>query len=439
MPETTPQTEAVPIPSPVPDPLSMREVLAIAPMRRLWYAQIVSVFGDFLALYAVITVMTFNLHSTPQQVTGIQIAYMLPIAVLGILSGVFVDRWPVKPTLVSSDFIRAGLCLLLLRVHSPMGFYAVLAGISVFSSFFNPAQGKALRSLVPMHGQRSAQSLMQQVMFIMRIVGGPVATLVVAAFTARACYILDAVSFLASGTLISSLALLTPTSEPVANPMPTKPAKGVDRSEEKTGLARIFADMQQGTSFIFHHAGLLFVILAMAAGMFVMGCFGPLIAIYVRDILHAQGRTFGATIAMVGLGLFVGINVLNATAKNLKNTTLVYSGLIGIAAGTLLLATVPHLVPAILGLFLIGFAVGGIIVPAQTMIQQETPHSMLGRVGSTVMSLIFAAQITGLVLSGILTNYTSIRAIFGLCTGMLVVLIVIGKLWMEPEPHPTPA
>ena len=34
-------------------------------MRRLWYAQIVSVFGDFLALFAVITVMTFQLHATP--------------------------------------------------------------------------------------------------------------------------------------------------------------------------------------------------------------------------------------------------------------------------------------------------------------------------------------------------------------------------------------
>lgn len=33
--------------------------------------------------------------------------------VLGPLSGVFVDRWPVKPTLIASDLIRAGLALLL--------------------------------------------------------------------------------------------------------------------------------------------------------------------------------------------------------------------------------------------------------------------------------------------------------------------------------------
>ena len=33
---------------------------------------------------------------------------MLPLALLGPLSGVFVDRWPLKPTLVGSDLIGPG-------------------------------------------------------------------------------------------------------------------------------------------------------------------------------------------------------------------------------------------------------------------------------------------------------------------------------------------
>ncbi len=41
-------------------------------MRRLWYAQIISVFGDFLALFAVISVLTFRLHANARQVTGVQ-------------------------------------------------------------------------------------------------------------------------------------------------------------------------------------------------------------------------------------------------------------------------------------------------------------------------------------------------------------------------------
>ncbi len=127
--------------TPALEPMSMGEVLRIPTMRRLWYAAIVSNFGDFLALFAVIGVLTFQLRATPQQVTGVQISYMLPIAILGVLAGVFVDRWPLKATLVVSDFTRAILCLLLLVSHDIFSFYLVLAAISVVSSFFGPAQG----------------------------------------------------------------------------------------------------------------------------------------------------------------------------------------------------------------------------------------------------------------------------------------------------------
>ena len=441
--ETALETEQVPIPlqpaaaaaSAMPEPLSMGEVLKFPVMRRLWFAQIVSVFGDFLALFAVITIMTFQMHATPQQVTGLNIAYLLPIAVLGVISGVFVDRWPLKLTLVGSDYVRACLCLLLFFVHNIYGFYAVMASISIFSSFFGPAQGVAIRSAVPMHGLRSANALMQQVMFIMRIIGGPIATTLVHYTTAKICYGVDAASFIASGSLILSLALTASALQP------TPPAV----KKVSSGLGGIVTDMKVGASFIFHHAALLFVIVALAAGMFVMGCFGPLIAIYVRDTLHASTNTFGIASASIGIGLLVGVNALNAFAKRIANTVQVYLGLGGIAAGTALLFAAPlfalqahPILPSavtILGCFLIGFACAGIIVPSQTLIQQETPAELMGRVGSTTMSAIFSAQIAGLVLSGVLADRITVRGVFALCTAMLVVLIVAGKLWMEPEPH----
>ena len=421
------QAEAIPVPAPTaPEPLSMGAVLRVVTLRRLWYAQIVSTFGDFLALFAVITFMTFKLHATPQQVTGIQIAYLLPIALISVISGVFVDRWPVKTTLVSSDFVRAGLCLFLLFVHTVYGFYAVLAAISVVSSFFSPAQGVAIRSAVPFHGLRSANALMQQVMFIMRIVGPSIAILLVGAFGAKICYYLDSASFIASGSLIASLSLILP--KKTAPP----PVEGQSAAKEKTGIPRILADVREGSGFILHHTGLLFVIVALAAGMFVMGCFGPLIAVYVRDVLHALTRTYSIVSAMIGVGLFIGVNALNMFAKKMSNTLQVYLGLGGIALGTLLLAAIPTVATTILGCFLIGFSAAGIIVPSQTLVQQETPPELMGRVGSTLMSAIFSAQILGLVFSGVLAQHTSIRGVFGLCTALLAALILAGKLWMEP-------
>src|SRR5207302_5192585 len=194
----------------------MGEVMRIPMLRRLWYAQVVSVFGDFLALFAVISIITFRLHATAQQVTGVQIAYMLPIAILGILAGVFVDRWPLKPTMVSSDSIRAALCLLLLAAHQVWHYYAILATISIVSSFFTPAQGVAIRSAVPLHGLRSANALMQQVMFGMRIVGPAIAAFMVAYLGPASCYIFDAVSFVASACLIASVAFMPTGAKPAA-------------------------------------------------------------------------------------------------------------------------------------------------------------------------------------------------------------------------------
>lgn len=415
----------------MPEPLSMGAVLRIPVMRRLWYAQIVSNFGDFLALFAVIGFLTFNVRANPQQITGVQIAYQLPIAVLGILAGVFVDRWPLKPTMVASDLSRAGLCLLLLLAHNIWGFYVVLAAISVVSSFFSPAQGVAIRAAVPMHGLRSANALMQQVMFLARIAGPAVAAFLVASFGPTSCYWADAASFVASACLIASVTLSRPQ-EMIAQAV-LAPADKASSTEEEKGVAKIWSDMKQGVSFIVHHAALLFVILALASGMFVLGCFGPLIAVYVRDTLHGSTKVFGIASAMIGIGILLGINALNAFGKGIKNTVLVYSGLSGIAVGLVILTLLHFVWSTIIGNFIIGFSVAGIIIPTQTMIQQETPPPLMGRVGSTVMSTVFTAQILGLIASGLLAQHIGVRQVFAICAVLLVVLIVVGKLFMEPK------
>ena len=430
---TSPAAVASPIDPELPEPLSMGAVLRISMMRRLWYAQIISVFGDFLALFAVISILTFKLHANAQQITGVQISYMLPIAVLGIMAGVFVDRWPLKPTMVSSDSIRAGLVLLLIFARQPWHFYAILAAISVVSSFFSPAQGIAIRSAVPLHGLRSANALMQQVMFGMRIVGPAIAAFMVASFGAVSCYVLDSASFVGSALIIFSVPFLKAASTPSPSTPPSPNAEG------HSALGRVWLDMKQGINFILHHAALLFVILAMAAGMFVIGCFGPLIAVYVRDSLHASTKFFGVSSAMIGLGMLVGINGLNAFGKKLSNTLLVYSGLFGMAFGLCILTVLSHLWSTILGNLIIGFSVAGIIIPAQTLFQQATPPELMGRVGSTFMSIIFTAQILGLILSGVLAQHTGVRHVFALCAILLVILIGIGKLWMEPKPQPVTA
>src|SRR3989442_4476531 len=184
--------------------MSFRDVLRIDVMRRVWYAQVVSLFGDFLALFAVIALVSFTMRGTPNQITGVQIAYMLPIVFVGPIAGVFVDRWPLKPTLVSSDLIRAVLAVLLIPSTALWHVYIVLAALSCVSAFFGPAQQVTIRTHVPMHGLISANALMQIAFMGSRIVGPAAARMLVGQFGPNVCYSLYVLSFLVSARLIGS-------------------------------------------------------------------------------------------------------------------------------------------------------------------------------------------------------------------------------------------
>jgi MFS family permease len=404
--------------------MSFRDVLRIDVMRRVWYAQIVSLFGDWLALFAVIAVVSFALRGSPDQIIGVQIAYMLPIVFVGPIAGVFVDRWPLKPTLVGSDVIRALLALLLIPATSLWQVYCVLASLSCVSAFFGPAQQVTIRAHVPAPGLISANALMQIAFMGSRIVGPAIAGAIAATFGARVCYALDVVTFLASAALIGTVTIARPPSTPRAS----------DSSSNR--IRAIWTDMKEGINFIFHHAAVLFVVLAMAAGLFTIGCFGPLVAIYVRDSLHGSARLFGFVSGMIGVGLLAGTQIIRIVSRHVKDDVLVLSGLAGIGAGVLILGGVAFVWTTLAASFIIGFAFSAIMVPAQTLLQRETPREMIGRVSSTNISMAFLAQILGLVLSGVLANRFGVRIVFFFCAGLAVALAAAGRLFLHTKQPP---
>ncbi len=168
----------------------------------------------------------------------------------------------------------------------------------------------------------------------------------------------------------------------------------------------------------------------MAAGLFTIGCFGPLIAIFVRESLHASAATFGFISGTIGVGLMAGTQALRAIAHRLSNEAMVLSGLVGIGLGVFLLGALAYVPVTVLATITIGFAFAGIIVPAQTLLQQETPPALMGRISSTVMSVVFFAQVLGLVLSGILGQLIGVRAVFFLCAALAVALAAAGHFFL---------
>ncbi|MBO0857003.1 MAG: MFS transporter [Chloracidobacterium sp.] len=394
--------------------LSFGGVLALRPVRQLWIAQIVSVFGDFLALFAVLSDVSFRLRASAAQVTLLTVAFLIPFALLSPLAGVFVDRWDARRTMISSDLIRAVLALGLVFASGLNQIYAILLALSAVSTFFVPAQTIMIRSVTPREGLMAANALMQQAFQVVRIISPAIAGAMVGWVGARPAYYFDAASFIFSASMIATISI----KRAAATEDPSPPESGK--------LKSILTDMMAGARFIFTHATISFVMLAMAAGMFALSCFAPLIAIYVRDTLKSTEFQFGVINSMIGVGMIFASQFITRFAKNRSKSLLVVSGLFGMGIAVVVMASIGHVAVAAIGAFGIGFGAIFIIVPTQTLMQQETPVELIGRVSSGFMSILSVSQLLGLVISGSLTQTLGIRNLFFASAALLVLFGIFG-------------
>ena len=395
--------------------LSFGEVLALRPVRLLWIAQVVSTFGDFLALFTVLSDVAFRLKATPAQLTLISVAFLIPLALLGPVAGVFVDRWDAKRTMISSDLIRAALALGLVFVSSLSQIYVILFTLSAVSTFFIPAQTIAIRSITPREGLMAANALMTQALTVLRIISPAIAGAMVNWVGAKPAYYFDGASFIFSASMIAAIAIKRATV-----------AGNTSAPSESGKLKSILNDLTAGARFIFTHATVSFVMLAMAAGMFALSCFAPLIAIYVRDMLKSTEFQFGVINSMIGVGMVFATQFITRFAKNRSKSLLVVAGLFGMGMAVIVMVSIGHVAVAAIGAFGIGFGAIFIVVPTQTLMQQETPIELVGRVSSSFMSVLSVSQLLGLIISGSLTQRMGIRNLFFASAAMLVLFALLG-------------
>jgi MFS transporter, DHA3 family, macrolide efflux protein len=286
--------------------------------------------------------------------------------------------------------------------------------LSSVSSFFAPAQSVTLRTIVPSEGLLAANAVMMQAFYVVRLLSPAAAGALVAWLTEKSCFYLDVASFIFSAAMISTLVVIRPA-----------------RQQGEKTVKSLAQDFWAGNKFIFTHAGLAFVFIAMAVAMFVLSSFSPLISIYIRDSLHAGSFMFGAISAMVGVGMIVGTQFITRLARSGSKSYVVLGGLFLLGLGAGLLGAFRNTAMAALSTFTMGFGIAFVWIPAQTMSQQETPPPMVGRVSSTFMSLIAVSQVFGLVLSGYLAQMLGIRAVFLACAGALALISIAGHFLMR--------
>jgi len=397
-----------------PPMLTMRGVLLVKPFRRLWLGQMVSLLGDFIALFAVQVAVVFRMHGTARDMTRVMIAFLLPAVFLGPVAGVFVDRWNPRRTMILSDVTRAALILLLAFAWKRWHIYAVCFMLSSVSSFFAPAQSVTVPLLVKREGLVAASGLMQQTMQVVRIASPAAASALVGWFGERACYYADSLTFVFSAAMLTTLAYHRPA--PVAG----------------RGTRAIWGELSQGVRFILGHPKFSFVILWMTAGTFAMGCFGALVSVFVRDVLHSDAYLFGAIGSLIGAGTILGAAITTRVAARIRREAaspyMISAGLSGVGASVALLAAFHNKSMALACAVGIGLSVAVLMVAATALLQGETPAEMRGRVSSSSLALVSTAQAGSMVFAGGWAMRFGVVNLF-YASAALLFAVALGGVW----------
>ena len=365
-------------------------------LRLLLGAQVVSMAGDWILgiglAYAVYDLTGSTLASALTLLSG-----FVPMVLVGLVAGVFVDRWDRKRTMwVTQVLLAIGLLpLLLVTDRSAIGLvYVVMAVESVLEVFFSPAEQALLPRLVPDEDLVAANGLNAQARNVSRLVGGALGGVVVAAGGLPALAVVDAVTFLISAALVRRIVA---SGEP--EPAPTVAA---DAAVVVRGRFSALADeWRAGLRATWRQPVVRALVLFTVVTSTGEGIMGTLFAPYVRDVLEGSSTQYGLISGIQAVGGVLGGLAVVSVAHHWAPERMLWGGALVFGAIDLAIFTYPVVLvsvwPALLGMALVGIPGAVTQTGLRTLLQRSTVDSERGRVFSLqnlAMSVMLMAGAT---------------------------------------------
>lgn len=378
---------------------------------RLFFSgQIVSLLGTWMTQTATVW-LVYQLTGSPLWLGIVTLLGQLPAILLSPLGGVWVDRLDRVKLLVVTQGLSM-LQSLLLAVFTLTGRIDIwmLTGLAMFQGIITAFDLPTRQSLAPLLAERRedlpAIIGMNSSMFnLARLVGPAIAGVIIAAFGAGWCFLLDGLSYIAVIAAILAMRLTSP--RVVAS----------GRS--------VWHELREGARYALGFAPIRSLILLTGAmGMFGMS-FAVLIPAYAQTIFGGDARTLGWLMSASAAGSVLGALHL-AGRRSIRgiSRTILGGGFIA-AAGLTGLSLAPHLGVAMACLLLAGM--GGILVFASnnTLMQNLVDEDKRGR----AMSIYTVAFLGGMPLGGLLTgavaDLVGLRAATALNAASCVVIVLV--------------
>lgn len=381
---------------------SWKKVFAI-----IWTGQFFSILTSSIVNFAIILWLSFETKSA-EVLAFAAIAAMLPQSVLGLFTGIFIDRWKRKRVMILADSFIA-FCTLILAVLFYLDIakiehiYILLALRSVGSAFHMPAMQASVPLLAPKSELIRIAGINQIIQSACNIAGPALAALFISFMKMTNILLLDVI-----GAALACTSLLFVK---IPDPDNTEKTQKVHLLKEaKEALTEVRA--QNGLSWLF--------ILSIIATFFIM----PVSVLFpLMTLDHYSGNAFQISLveaawgigALLG-GAFLGMKKFKLNEISLINWMYILLGVTFGLSGILPVSGYP--------LFVVLTAVGGIsgslyMASFTTVVQTRINPVVMGRVFSFYMSVSLLPSMIGLLSTGFLADTIGIGNTFIIGGGLV--------------------
>jgi MFS family permease len=413
-------------------------VLLTAPLRRrdfrlLWTGMAVSLLGDGVFIVA-IAWQAYAIADRPSALAYVGLSISLPQVAMLLVGGAVSDRIARRTILMWSDVVRAlavaGLAVLTgADIARLWELYLVGGVIGTATAFASPALEALVPQLVPQQELTQANAIEQFVRpAAIQLAGPALGGVAVATLHPAGAFGFDAASFAFSAICVRQMARLP------------RLAGGGAGGDSSTSLRH---EVWEGLRYVREHVWLWGTFLsATFTYLLFIGPTQVLLPYIVRNSLHAGAGTYGAVLAVGGVGALIGAGASGRRGHPRKPITFIYGWwtLATLAVAGYGLATNEW------GLAAAAFVVNGAeavgAVVWSTVKQHRVANEMLGRVSSIDWCISTALLPLSYALTAPVAHALGPRTTL-VVAGTAGAAVTLGFLFLpgmrSPEEAPAPA
>jgi MFS family permease len=378
---------------------SAKAVLGLRDFRLLYIGQVVSSVGDGLTLFSLVIIIQ-KLTGSTAAVATMSIVLAIPQVVVGLLAGVFVDRWDHRRTMIVSDVLRAAIVLGFMLVHDKSQIWLLyLLGFAqaAMGTFFIPARTAIIPRLVPREGLLTANSLVQTTRFATRVVGQVFAGVLVGLVGSWLTFSVDALSFLVSAVLIAGMVI-----------GPREPPD----EEARAASGGTFQQLAEGLRIIRSERALACSMAVIGGTTLGVSAVLVLAVPYLMEVHGVRTELLGVMGISEIVGMLVGSGLMSLVASRLQPRLVIVVGVSIVGALLMALGAAPSIAWVMTGTFLLGAVAAPIDASAETLVQTLVPTDARGRVASATNTVFTLASLLSMVAAGLLGDRMGIRNVF---------------------------